>query len=357
MTESGTVVDNPYSWNLHSNLLYLDQPVGSGYSYTENNNSYPTTEYEVAEGMYTALQLFFQSYPIYSKLNFYIVGESYAGKYVPSLATYINEQNKLENTNLVINLQGIALGNGWVDPVPQNQAYVDYPYGLGLIDSYQRDQAQQIQNQLAEAVANEQWIDANNLSNDLEAVVLTAAGNVDIDNVLYPVDPLGNLIGVLVSYLNRPDVKKSLNVGNHTFSFENLDTANALNADEQQSVLHLLPNLIASYRVLIYTGNVDMNCNLLGVEAYLNKMNWTSNAAFYKAPNGLWIVNGTLAGYARSIGNLEGASLTNLVVRNAGHEVPYFQPVNALDLFNRFITGAAWTNLTVPPFVKPHNIM
>jgi carboxypeptidase C (cathepsin A) len=39
-------------------------------------------------------------------------------------------------------------------------------------------------------------------------------------------------------------------------------------------------------------------------------------------------------GYARSFKNL-----TSVIVRNAGHEVPFFQPENSLDLFNRFIFG------------------
>jgi len=231
-----------------------------------------------------------------------------------------------------------------VHPIVQNQAYVDYPYTTGLIDSYQRQQAQYIQDQLALAIVQEDWLNANNLSNDLENFVVAAAGNIDMDNILYPSDPIAPLIMSLSQYLNSPAVRAQLNVGNHLWQFEGNNSYQALNADEQQSVLGLLPNLIANYRVLIYTGNLDLNCNLWGVDQYLDLLDWPYQKEFYTAPRVLWNVQGQLAGYARSLGNLKGPSLTNLIVRNAGHEVPFFQPVNSLDLFKRFITGSSWSN-------------
>ncbi len=67
-----------------------------------------------------------------------------------------------------------------------------------------------------------------------------------------------------------------------------------------------------------------MNCNFAGVEKYLDAMIWPFKQQFYQSPRGLWMVdNGKdLAGYARSWpqGNIAGPSLSNVVVRNAGHE-------------------------------------
>jgi len=343
MTLDGQLINNPWSWNNKSNLLYIDQPVGTGFSYTEDSSAYPTNEDEVANDLYIALQMFFQEYPQYNTLPFFVTGESYAGKYVPAITTKIFNENLLINqglsTNLYIPLEGLALGNGWVDPLTQNEAYVLYPYNIGLIDTHQRDIAQGIMDSIAKAIFETQWLLANDLSNDLIAYVTAEAGNIDLDNILYDSDPMNALMIPLTAYLNEPATKEAIHVGNHNFSFFSYASYNALNADEQQSILYLLPNLIDHYRVLIYTGNMDINCNLLGVESYLNVMDWPYSGEFFDAPRLFWKVDGSLAGYSRNLHNL-----TALIVRNAGHEVPYFQPQNALDMINRFLSNTPFHN-------------
>ena len=65
-----------------------------------------------------------------------------------------------------------------------------------------------------------------------------------------------------------------------------------------------------------------------------------------KATEGLFIqfcasffrhVGGDLAGYAKTVGNF-----TAVLVRNAGHMVPYDQPKWAFDLINRFTSGKSF---------------
>jgi len=135
----------------------------------------------------------------------------------------------------------------------------------GLIGPNTRDQAAAIVKNLTEQIRSEEWDTANDLSNQLEAVILNDA-NVNIDNVLYSEDPLQPLYKPLISYLTSSQTRKQFGVGNTPFNFISNDAGNALNDDEQQSVLHLLPNLIANYRVMIYTGNMDLNCNIAGVD-------------------------------------------------------------------------------------------
>ena len=91
LNESLSLIPNPYSWNKHANVLYLDQPVGTGFSYLQNNISgYATTDAEVAAGAYRALLDFFtNAFPLLASNAFYITGESFAGRYIPAIAATI----------------------------------------------------------------------------------------------------------------------------------------------------------------------------------------------------------------------------------------------------------------------------
>jgi len=40
---------NPYSWNSFANIIYVDAPVGTGYSYPDSILGYPTDEAQIAE--------------------------------------------------------------------------------------------------------------------------------------------------------------------------------------------------------------------------------------------------------------------------------------------------------------------
>ena len=80
---NGNIQNRPISWNKNYNLLFIDNPVGTGYSFTSNENGYARSQEDVARDLYSALTQFFQIYDSYAKNPFYVTGESYAGKYVP----------------------------------------------------------------------------------------------------------------------------------------------------------------------------------------------------------------------------------------------------------------------------------
>lgn len=105
-----TLSINPYSWNNEYNLLYVDSPAGTGFSYLTNPNDYVVNERQVAQDLYTTLETFFRAYPEYAANDFYVVGESYGGHYVPALAERILHGNRKRQAR--INLKGIAIGNG-----------------------------------------------------------------------------------------------------------------------------------------------------------------------------------------------------------------------------------------------------
>lgn len=67
-------------WNSFANLLYIDQPAGTGFSYVSNPLGYVTNERTIGIELWTMLQEFYHKYPKYANLDLYIVGESYGEK-------------------------------------------------------------------------------------------------------------------------------------------------------------------------------------------------------------------------------------------------------------------------------------
>merc|ERR1712188_139884 len=69
-----TLVPNPYPWNVNSSLLFLDNPVGTGFSFTQSSSGYAVNEEDVADNVYEALQQIFTIYPEFGKTDFYVTG-------------------------------------------------------------------------------------------------------------------------------------------------------------------------------------------------------------------------------------------------------------------------------------------
>merc|ERR1711991_483495 len=74
------LTENPYSWHNAVHMLYIDNPVGTGFSFTDY---YQTSQAAIAENMLTFLTGFFEQYAQYEGRPLFLFGESYAGKYIP----------------------------------------------------------------------------------------------------------------------------------------------------------------------------------------------------------------------------------------------------------------------------------
>ena len=127
ITKNGTrLLANNYSWNLISNVIFLESPAGVGFSY-KDDQEYDTNDDQVAQANYAALESFFKKFPQYKTNDFYVTGESYAGIYVPTLSVQIlrGQQN--------INFKGFAVGNGYLDANKLGNSLVFFGYYHGLI--------------------------------------------------------------------------------------------------------------------------------------------------------------------------------------------------------------------------------
>jgi cathepsin A (carboxypeptidase C) len=133
-----SVTYNKHSWNEHSNILFLDQPVNVGYSYSDDGSKIDRSA-AAGEDVYAFFQLFFSRFPNYSKAPFHMAAESYGGTYAPNAASIFHRKNKELALAPVpgltkINLASVILANGITDPYEQMASIPDWacegPYAV-----------------------------------------------------------------------------------------------------------------------------------------------------------------------------------------------------------------------------------
>jgi len=125
------------TWLDEAHLLFIDNPLGAGYSYAATKDDYVTDMDDMATNLYKVLTDLMKMFPDYFNRDFYITGESFAGHYIPVISYHILK----EGGDLADKLKGIAIGDGWTAPWYQ-VVYSDYAFDVGLLDEKEKAECQ-----------------------------------------------------------------------------------------------------------------------------------------------------------------------------------------------------------------------
>ncbi|KAJ0173345.1 hypothetical protein K1T71_011521 [Dendrolimus kikuchii] len=322
-----------YNWAVSHHLIFIDNPVGTGFSFTDNDKGYCTDEAQVGEQLYSTLTQFFQLFPELQLNKFFVTGESYGGKYVPALAYAIHKNNP--TAKVKINMKGIAIGNGLSDPEHQ-LVYGKYLYQIGLIDWNQAKVFESYENKTIDYIKQQNWNKAfetfDSLLNgdmiDGKSLFTNMTGFNFYFNFLHTKDyteyeDFGPM-------LQKSSVRKDLHVGDLPFHNGSV-VEKHLQDDIMKSVAPWISELLDHYYIVIYSGQLDIIVAYPNTLNYLRHLNFTGSEDYKTAKRYIWQVDGEVAGYVKQAGKL-----VEILVRNAGHMVPGDQPKWALDMITRF---------------------
>jgi carboxypeptidase C (cathepsin A) len=331
-----SLADNPWSWNKNASYLMIDQPAGTGLSVVNSPADWARTEQEATDQLLFALQHFFTSWPEYRERDFFVFGESFAGTYIPMLATAILASNAAGSPE--IKLAGIGIGDGWVDPYVQQATYGDYAYAHGLVGLAEKIEVDHRYSACAKAIVESGPVasrKADKICNKIEEYITAVSGGANV----YDVRSIGDYdFSYIGRYLDQPEVRTALHVdpAAPAWSDTSKRVGHLLEKGEQDSVADLYPLLFETLPVLIYNGIYDMDCNFMGTDAWIGRLHWSHRGEFLAAKRTPWLVDGVFAGHERAAGNLQ-----QVLVAEAGHLVPMDQPANALALLDGFIARSA----------------
>eukprot|EP00027_Filamoeba_sp_ATCC50430_P002155 CAMPEP_0168548710 /NCGR_PEP_ID=MMETSP0413-20121227/4713_1 /TAXON_ID=136452 /ORGANISM="Filamoeba nolandi, Strain NC-AS-23-1" /LENGTH=418 /DNA_ID=CAMNT_0008579045 /DNA_START=31 /DNA_END=1284 /DNA_ORIENTATION=+ len=316
---NGSFVDNPYAWNARANVMWIDNPVGTGYSYVKDSSGYATDEWQIARQLVHFLSSFFKTHPEYSTLDLYLFGESYAGKYVPWFAATMLQTS----TNPPFNLKGIGLGNGWVSPYWQAGSYAPFLQQNNRINASVAAKANEIYQEYVSYLEQQDYYTALELDGELFDY-LCVNSNPPVTNY-YDIrkvdDPTTPPEQVMNQWLNSTPTALSMNANNAIFDSGDI-AYYSLDEDEEKSALFLLPILLhKGIKVMLYNGQYDLICNWLGTYSYAVEIDWQYKHEFNTAPEQSWYLNGQKVGHY-----IKAENLLFVVVYDAGHMSPFDQP-------------------------------
>ncbi|XP_029468786.1 lysosomal protective protein-like [Rhinatrema bivittatum] len=369
-TDGRTLKHNPYAWNKIANVLYLESPVGVGFSYSADKN-YDTNDTQVSSR--PSLLLLPGFLPEYSKNELFLTGESYGGFYIPTLAVLVMQDSSLD-------LKGIAVGNGLISyKINANSlmyfAYYHGLFGSSLWTSLQKwccedgecnffDSTSIICNRKvseANGIAYNPRINIYNLYSLCETETHGEIRYMRDLNVIHRFENLllkfpeqkrviqlhmakfqkplkGGMpcINATASriFLNNPEVRKALHIPAEVPEWELCNDEVFRNYDSLvENVTEQYLKLLSTkkYRILLYNGDADMACNFMGVEWFVDslkqKLQGTRRAWIYKDGNETQI-----GGFVKEFTNIMA-----LTVKGAGHMVPTDNPRLAFIVFSRFL--------------------
>lgn len=366
-----SLIDNKYSWTKFANMLYLESPVWTGFSYGKPIIDSFGSDNETARDNMKAIELFFEKFPSFKSSPFYLTGFSYAGVYIPTLSVLLLNNNE-------INYQGFAIGNGLLDLKKMADSIIDFAYGRGLIT----------RNKwllLRESCCRNETVDDEEFACDIvdgtvlgkvcrnlilsQILVEARLHGINLYNVnhnckrvtdlsdklmekkddfgwrlLYSVlkidqNQLTNNLNVLYTcvhsddlevYLGKSEVRKALNIPSKVSSWTACNKLIEASHRRQYESMRkqILATLAGGKRGLIYNGDADLVCNFLG-------NNWFADELELKVIKQYspWFYEEKIAGFIKQF---EGLQVVSLI--DAGHYAIRDKPAEAFKMMKAFVT-------------------
>ncbi|TYI07679.1 hypothetical protein ES332_A10G243100v1 [Gossypium tomentosum] len=341
---------NPYSWTKVANIIFLDAPVGTGFSYSTTLQGFETGDKRFANDVYNFLRKFITN-------SLYIAGDSYAGKIVPIIVHAISDGK----SHL---LQGYLVGNPATGSKYDDNSKIPFYNRMALISDELYESAKRN--------CKEEYVEVE-MSNvicakDLQAISECIA-HINKPHILEPecpsdFDPPDSSVNERKYFLETREedclqapaeypkfgcrnyntylckiwasddsVQQALGIRKGTIREWIRCNESLLYDKDVGSVVdyHLSLNT-KGYRALIYSGDHDRLVPYVGTESWIKSLNLSIVDDWRP-----WFVDDQVAGYSREYGN-NLTFATCGVLQGGGHTAPEFKPKECFAMFNRWIS-------------------
>lgn len=354
---------NNHSWTKVASIIFVDAPVGTGFSYAESTKASHSTDIQACYQDYEFLRKWLVDHPEFIQNPLYVGGDSYSGITVPIVTQLISNGNEA-GIEPRINLKGYLLGNPSATPADVN-CRVQFAHGMGLISD-------ELYESLKKACKGKYYgVDPSNaLCNKNLKTYNQLLDNIDLAHILEPNCPFAakkpskllggsssrslyetfhlkpnkdqrirspfrcRIDGYWLSYYwaNDKNVQDALHVRKGTIG--EWVRCQQGNLNYTRTVTSSIPyhaNLsMKGYRSLIYSGDHDMIIPHFGTQDWIRSLNYSIVDDWRQ-----WIFQGQVAGYTRTYEN----RMTFATVKGGGHTAPEYKPPQCKAMFERWVAS------------------
>ncbi|KAH7518636.1 hypothetical protein FEM48_Zijuj09G0192100 [Ziziphus jujuba var. spinosa] len=358
---------NPNSWTKTASIIFVDAPIGTGFSYATTPQGYSVSDTKSARQTHNFIREWLIDHPEFIKNEFFIASDAYSGIVTPVIAEEILNGNEI-GVEPRINLKGFLSGSPHTDKLQEDNSIIPYSYQMALISDHLY--------QSARISCNEQYVivDPSNAKclTDLEAIY-ECIGQIDFANILEPRCDINLVPEEKDGQQARRSLKENQTYNfnssvqktdkkfwcrNFVYALSNIwandrSVQNALHVRQgtirewircndsiiQQTYLYDIRSAIVyqknltntGLQVLLYNGDHDLGLPHISTEKWIKSLNLSIQSEWRP-----WFVDGQIAGYTVKYSN-QGYHLTYVTVKGAGHSPTEYKSKECYSMFERWI--------------------
>ncbi|WVQ96226.1 hypothetical protein IAU59_003330 [Kwoniella sp. CBS 9459] len=351
-TESGQVEVKLVEggWEEFATVVFVDQPPGTGLSYVPTNGYLHELD-EASAHFIQFLQNFYHVFPELQGVDTYLAGESFAGQYIPYFADALLKSSALPDYPL----KGIAIGNGWIDPIQQYPGYVDFAYEKKLIEKG-TPEAEKMEAALATCQTEmDKYTDpfktpvnidhCGEVMDSVSSPFVQELNGKKVCMNVYDVRLVDDWpacgmnwppdLTEVYSFLRRDDVIAALHASAKETAWVECSgkVSSELHLKNTPASVALLPGILEKgVPVLMFAGSEDLICNYKGIERIVNNLSWDGETGIGNATVAEWYLNNTQVGTWQT-----GRGMSFAKVLDSSHMVGFDVPQVTNDMIMRFM--------------------
>ncbi|PIN04508.1 Serine carboxypeptidases (lysosomal cathepsin A) [Handroanthus impetiginosus] len=356
-----SLIINPYSWTKVASIIFIDAPVGTGFSYSTTSKGYLTSDTKTANDNYLFLRKWLLKHPKFLKNCLYVAGDSYGGKITTMVASEIAKGIEAELQPHML-FQGYIIGNSKTEGQKDDNEKIPYAHRMALIsDEYF---------ELAKSSCHGDYVnlDPNNYK-CLYALQLIkeCTKRIDEAHILEPKckfvspKPIDFLSGrlfmeddpidlILLSKQERPwcrgynyvptyiwanneTVQEALHIRKGTITnWKRCNNSLSYEEDVESIFRHHQVLNEKGYQALAYSGDHDMLIPYMSTLKWIRSLNLTVDDEWRP-----WYAGGQIAGYTEKYKKNQ-AYITFATVKGGGHTALEYKPKECLIMIERWLS-------------------